>query len=177
MAVLATWKILEEITIEFRKKGMAIPQNIIDDLKAAKSLINIMEANKISCIEASPKILAYLGNIEAYLISEAQKMFPVETVETWLKRIEKASHLINSNEVTKTKVQFTSNRPRNQKWVRVKPLPNLSIDKLETFAAELNLSFDLEEDGQVLIYGNFEVIKEFIKKVIKESGKKESSEQ
>jgi hypothetical protein len=171
MGVLAIWKVLEEITIEFRKKGIAIPQNIIDDLKATKSLINIMEANKINCIEESPKISAYLGNVEAYLISEAQNMFSVERVEMWLKQIEKASHMISSNEKAKTKVQFTSKLPRNQKWVRIKPLPNLSTDKLERFAAELNLSFNLEEDGQVRIYGDSEVIKEFIKQAIKESRK------
>jgi len=92
LAILAIWKVLEEIAIEFRKKDAVIPQKVMDDLKSAKSLINIMEANEVSCVEANPKIEEYLGSVEAYLISEAPKIFPSQIVENWLKQIQKASH-------------------------------------------------------------------------------------
>jgi len=170
VAVLAIWKVLEEIAIEFRKKGVTVPQKVLDDLKSAKSLINIMETNEISRVEASPKIAEYLGSVEAYLVSEAQNTFPPQIVEGWLKQIEKASHATNSAE-TKIESRFTSGLPRNQRWIRVKPLPNLSIDKIESLAIEAKLSFRIEDDGQMLIYGNADAIKEFIKKATAQTSK------
>jgi hypothetical protein len=163
VAALAIWKVLEEIASEFRKKGVAVPQKVIDDLKSAKSLINIMEVNEASRVEANSKIAEYLGSVEAYLVSEAQKSFPPQTVDNWLKQIEKASRSSSAKE-PKAEPRFTPRLSRSQRWVRVKPLPNLSIDKLETLAVESKLSFRVEEDGQLLVYGNENAVKEFIKK-------------
>ena len=174
VAVLAIWRVLEEIAIEFRKKGVAVPQKVMDDLKSAKSLINIMEANEVSRVEASPKIAEYLGSVEAYLVSEAQNIFPPDTVENWLKQIEKASHASNTEE-SKAEPRFTAGLPRNQRWVRVKPLPNLSIDKLEALAVESKLSFRIEDDGQLLVYGKADAVKEFIKKATAQTSKQHNA--
>jgi len=164
VTALTTWKVLEEIVNEFYKKGIAVPQKVIDDLKSAKSLINIGETNEASHVEVNLKIAEYLGSVEAYLVSEAHKSFPPQTVDNWLKQIEKSSNA-TSTEESKPEPRLTPRLPRSQRWVRVKPLPNLSIDKLETIAVESKLSFRVEEDGQLLVYGNVNAIKEFIKKV------------
>lgn len=172
MALLAIWKVLEEIAIEFRKGNVAIPQNIMDNLRSAKVLINIVDANERSRTETTPKIAEYLSSVEAYLVSEAPKSFPPETVEAWLKQLEQASHA-SSSQGDKAELRFTPGVPRSEKWVRVKPLPNMSIEKLETFAVELKLSFRTEEDGQLLVYGNAEALKEFIKKVTIQTSKQQ----
>jgi len=36
------WKVLEEIVIELRKKGVITPLNVMNDLKSAKVLINVL---------------------------------------------------------------------------------------------------------------------------------------
>ena len=61
---------------------------VIDDPKSAKSLINIGETNEASHVEVNLKIAEYLGSVEAYLVSEAHKSFPPQTVDNWLKQIE-----------------------------------------------------------------------------------------
>ena len=160
---MAVWKVLEEICIEFRRKSVTVPQNVMDDLKSAKSLINIMQADMPGHIEANQKIAEYLGSVEAYLVSEAPKTFPPQTIENWLTQIEKANHTTCTEE-TKAEPQFRSRMPRNQKWIRIEPLANLPIDKLEALATESKLSFCKEPDGQLVIYGNAESVKEFIKK-------------
>ena len=44
---MATWKLLEDIMLDLKKKGLIIPPNVMEDLRAAKSMI------KLSCIEDS----------------------------------------------------------------------------------------------------------------------------
>ncbi len=86
------WKVLEEIAIEFRIKGEKTPPNVMNDLKSAKILIKVQDASETDRSETAPKIKQHLGNVEAYLITEAQRKFPPTRIDTWLKRIEKASH-------------------------------------------------------------------------------------
>ncbi len=44
---MASWKLLEDMMIELKKKGVTIPSNVLEDLRAAKSMI------KLSCMEGS----------------------------------------------------------------------------------------------------------------------------
>ncbi len=39
----------------------------------------------------SEKVEEYLGNVESYLITEAQKSFGSESVDHWLRRLEEAN--------------------------------------------------------------------------------------
>ena len=72
---MATWKLLENMMIELKKKGLTIPSNVMEDLRAAKSMI------KLSCMpatvegEAIQKAEEYAANVEAYLINQAQETF------------------------------------------------------------------------------------------------------
>jgi hypothetical protein len=36
---MVAWKILEELLIELRKKGIQVPVNVFEDLRAARSMI------------------------------------------------------------------------------------------------------------------------------------------
>ena len=70
---MATWKLLEYMLIELKKKGVSIPSDIMEDLRAAKSMINF------SCMQgggdAIQKAEEYTANVEAYLINKAQIIF------------------------------------------------------------------------------------------------------
>ena len=76
--------------IELRKKGVSIPPEVINDLRSAKLMIKISEAEG-SRGDASQKVEEYLGSVESCLITEAQKALSPETVDQWLRRLEEAN--------------------------------------------------------------------------------------
>ncbi len=150
--------------IEFRKKGLPVPQNVLDDIKSARVLMKIEEADDKGKGETSPKIDEYLGSVEAYLVTEAQNKLPPEKVDEWLRRLEEAGCDTCMAE-EKGESRFIPGLPRDQKWVRVMPLTSLPAEKLKAFAAELQLSVRSEKDGHLLVFGNAESIKAFVKKM------------
>jgi hypothetical protein len=169
MGYLAIWKVLEEVITEFRKKQLPIPERVMNDLKAAITMIKIVNADS-GHGENSLKIEEYLGSVEAYLVTEAQKHFAPEHIDNWLKRLEQANCEIC--EETAEETRFIAGVPRDQKWIRVEPLDNLPTEKLKQLAEETNLSTSTQKDGRMLIYGQTEDLKEFVKKMTTQAGKK-----
>lgn len=176
MGYEAVWKVLEEIVIELRKKGVETPLNVMNDLKSAKILIKVQEASESDQGETVPKIEQYLGSVEAYLITEAQKKYPSARIDTWLKRIEKANYRMCQtctvkSEKTEKAEKFIIGVPRDQQWIRVRPLSNLPAEKMKQFAEKMNLSVQEKNDGYLIIHGNGENIKKFIKKITVQTAK------
>jgi hypothetical protein len=173
----SAWKILEEIIIELRKKGLATPQKVLNDLKSAKVLMKIMDASEKDGGETAPKIEQYLGSVEAYLITEAQKTFPPERIDKWLRALEEAScdTCVACGMITekkeKTGAKFITGLPPDQKWIRVEPLASLPAEKLKQLAEETNLSFREETDGHLTVYGSAENIRAFIKKMTEQTAR------
>jgi hypothetical protein len=168
----ATWKILEEIIIEFRKKGLAVPAAVMNDLKSAKTMIKLMEA-ETGKGEMAPQAEQYLTNVESYLITEAQKAFPSERIDEWLRRLDEATIEACGcvKEDVKTESRFIPGLPRDQKWVRVTPIVSLPQEKLKQLAEESNLQFKAEEDSHLIVYGKAEDIREFVKKMTEQAAK------
>ena len=166
---MASWKLLEDMMLELKKKGLAIPANIMEDLRAAKSMI------KLSCMEnsqgeAMQKAEEYTAKVEAYLITEAQKIISSEAVDQWLRRLEEANAEI-CEEPKKEENKYVTGVPRDQKWVRVEPIQNLSTERIQEIAAGQNLQVDPQKDGKLLVYGQPGNIKEFLKKMTLETAK------
>jgi len=162
----ATWKIVEEIVIEFRRKGIAIPEKVMTDLRSAKTLIKLISTVEKDKGEIAPRIEEYLTNVEGYLITEAQKSFPPEHIDEWLQRLNQSScDACTSTVETEEQTRFISSVPRDQKWVRVKPIETLSIEKLKKLAKDAGLSYKPDKDDHLIVYGKEENIREFIKKM------------
>ena len=119
--------------------------------------------------ENNLKIEEYLGTVEAYLVTEAQKHFAPEHIDNWLKRLEIAN--CETCEERAEESRFILGLPRDQKWIRVEPLANLPLEKLKQLAKETNLSISIQEDGRLLVYGKAEDLKEFVKKMTTETNK------
>ena len=164
MGYLAVWKVLEEMILEFRKRGITIPVEVMDNLKSARTMIKILKADP-SRGETMQKIEEYISNVESYLISEGQKKFGVEYVDKWLKKLDEAN--IRFPDLEEEETRFVPGLPREQKWIRVKPSAELPMEKLKLLAKELNLSCELQGDGYLLVYGEDERLKEFVKKMAK----------
>jgi hypothetical protein len=162
------WKSLEKIIIELRKKGIPTPENVMIDLKAAKTMIKLMDAEPEKC-EMAPQAEQYLRNVEAYLITEAQKHFAPERIDEWLRQIDGTtvpSCSCVTEETKKTgELRFIPGVPRNQKWVRVTPINRLPPQKLKQLAEDSHLSLKTEKDGHLIAYGLPKDVREFVKKM------------
>jgi len=166
MGYSAAWKVLEGIITDFRKKGLKVPADIISDLRSAKTLINILRADP-SRIDTSQNIEKYLRIVESYLVSEGQKRFGADYVDECLKRLNEANKKVFEKEEEKP---FIPRLPREQKWIRVKPSHELPMEKIKELADELSLSCDVQNDGCLLVYGEDERVKVFVKKMAKKQG-------
>ena len=164
---MATWKLLEDMMIELKKKGATIPSNVMEDLRAAKSMI------KLSCMKGSgdsvQKAEEYLANVEAFVINQAQTTFDSQTADQWLRRLEDANAEVC--EETEAVTTFATGVPRDQKWVRVEPIANLPKRRIEEIAKDQNLTVKLQQDGRLVVYGSAGDIKEFLKKMTAETAK------
>jgi hypothetical protein len=155
--------------IKLKKKGVTIPPTVLNDLRSAKLMIKISEAAG-STGDVSQKVEEYFGAVELYLINEAQKTLSSEIVDQWLRRLEDATAETNVEKTEENK--FITNVPRDQKWVRIEPISNLPTERIEQIAKETNLSVNLQKDGRLVVYGQQEGIKEFLKKITAETTKK-----
>ena len=162
MGYLAVWNVLEEITTSFRKKQLTISETIMSDLKAARTMIKILNADSENG-ETRQKIEEYLGTVEAYLMTEAEKHFTPEYVNKWLKQLDTASCAALEEEREETR--FISGVPRDQQWLRVEPIASLPIEKLKQLAKEENLSTCTQSDGRLVVSGQAKDLKTFIKKL------------
>ncbi len=172
MSHIAKSRILEEIIIALRKKGQTIPENVMSDLKSARTMMTITTASKTDLGETEPKIDTYLKKAEAYLILEADKHLPPEKVQNWLTQLDISScDQCVTIEQTKPESRFIAGVPRDQKWVRVTPIENMPLEKLQQMATETKLGFREEKDGHLIVYGQPEDIQAFIKKMTKQARK------
>jgi hypothetical protein len=171
MSHVAKSRILEEIIIEIRKKGIEIPANVMSDLKSARTLMKVEHVDSKNRGETEPEIDEYLSGVEAYVITEAGKLFPGEKVQKWLAALDIAS-CESCVTVVKAKEEsrFILGLPRDQKWIRVEPLANQPMEKLKQMATETDLAFRPDKDGHLIVYGQDKDIKLFIKKMTQKSG-------
>ena len=155
--------------LELQEKNVTIPSNLINDLRSAKLMIQISDAEG-NRGEASQKVEEYLGNVESYLITEAQKALSPETVDQWLRRLQEANAETGGEKIAENK--FITGVPRDQKWVRVEPIGNLPTERILQIAKESRLSVNPQKDRRLVVYGQMEDIKGFVKKMAEEANKK-----
>ena len=156
------WKILADLLIELQKRGEKIPADVMNDLRSAKTIIQVQKADPVHN-ETRSRIDEYMRNVESYGIFTAEKQ-GIENVENWLKKIKnpKKTENIIKNE---TVPRFILGIPRDMKWLRVKTSNNTPLEEVKKFVSDTNLSFKIQEKGYILVYGNEKRIKSFVKKM------------
>ena len=163
MGYAQKWKVLEDLMLKLNKKGYDAPPSIVNDLRSAKGMIKIFETGE-SQGDAAMKLEELLGSIESEFITQAQTMMNPEEVDEWLKRLDEASLPICEVKA-KSESALITGVPRDQKWIRVEPMPNLPAEKLTVIAKENSLSVNQQKDGRLVVYGQQEGIKAFLKKM------------
>ena len=166
---MASWKVLEDMLIELEKKGVKIPENTLSDLRSAKSMIKLHCTQSKGAGDVLQKAEELTANVEAYLAEEAQKVFGPEKVDAWLRRLEEANAEICEENPKEN--EFVTGIPRDQKWIRLEPINDLSTERIKQIACDLGLEIKPQKDGKMIVYGQQENIKEFIKKMTKEAAK------
>ena len=168
MRYLAIWKVLEDMVAEFRRRGVPIPANVMDDLKSAKTMITILKADPQRGVPPR-KIEEYLEKVEICLVSRAQERFGVEFVHEWLEKLE-ASRKEYVEKIEEAR--FVPGLPREQKWIRVRSSAEMPMKELKELAEKNGLSCSVQRDGYLLVSGENRRIKGFVKKMATRYGLK-----
>jgi len=157
------WKTLADLITEFRKRGESIPSEVMENLRAAKTMIEVLRADP-SRVENVPSIEMYLGNVESHLMFNAQKNFGSDFVEEWMKKIKEARETKAVGEKPAPSSKFVPGLPRGQKWVRVQVSKETPEKQIKKLAEDTGLSFKVQKDGYMLVYGDDDKLKLFVKK-------------
>jgi hypothetical protein len=163
MSYEENWKVLADLLTELRKKGEKIPTEVMNDLRSAKIMIQILKADPTH-IENIPRIETYLRNVESYAILVAQEKLGTGFVERWLRKLEKARKT-KIEEKEKVTPRFVPGLPRDKNWVRIQISKDTPRQDVESLVKESKLSCKMQKNGYMIVYGNGESIKSFVKKM------------
>lgn len=155
------WKVLADLVTDLRKKGERIPANVMNDLRSANTMIQILKADPNN-IENLRRIETCLGDIEAYLIFLAEKVFGSVYVEQWMKKLESARRMIYKEGKPKVVSRFVPGLPRGEHWVRIQFSEDAPKKAIERLAKKNKLSYRMQENGYMLVYGDALKIKAFV---------------
>ncbi len=171
------WKILDDLIVEFRKRNEPVPANVIEDLRAAKTMIQVLNADPKRS-EHIPSIEMYLGNVESYLIFVGDQKFGAEFADSWMEKLREAKKTIRIGEKEPSlepTSKFVPGMPKGRKWLRVQVTVETSEDEIKRLAEELGLSTEVRSDGYVLMYGDDEQLKRFVQKTGEKLRRQKSS--
>ncbi len=164
---MAAWKTLEDLLIALRKKDVQIPANVLEDLRAARSMIEL-SCSEGTHGEAVTKAEQYTANVETYLIGQAQKVLDSKEVDEWFKRLEAANMQVETEEEL-AEGKFVVGVPRGQKWIRIETDNKLPEEYVLKLAGERNLTVNKQADGRLIVYGQPSDVKAFVKQVAAET--------
>ncbi|MEM1562158.1 MAG: DUF2096 family protein [Candidatus Bathyarchaeia archaeon] len=157
----ARWKILSDVIVELYKRGGRVPQNVINDLRSAKVMIEVVKADRTRA-ESIARLEELLSNVESYVLSAARDMFGEEYIDNILRKL---CELETEGFILEEPTRFRPGLPRGERWVRIQVSEITPLEFIEETASELNLKFRVEEDGYVLVYGAEEKLKAFVRKL------------
>jgi hypothetical protein len=156
------WKVLADLLAELQEKGETIPADVINDLRSAKTMIQVLKADTRHTENIS-RIETYLRSVESYAIYTIEKQ-GTENVEELLKKL-KAPKPATNNEERGAASGFVSRVPRDKKWVRVQISEEIPQEVMKKLVKEKGLFYRMQKDGRMLVYGDEENIKSLVKEM------------
>lgn len=155
------WRILADVITDLRRSGGDVPLSVINDLRSAKTMIEIVKADR-SRPENISRLEEYLSNVEAYVLSAAKERFGENYVNDVLRRICEVEF---EETAVEPQVRFRPGLPREERWIRVQVADDVPLEVIREIAGECGLKCRVEEDGYVLVYGGDEGVKSFVKRM------------
>ena len=129
------------------------------DLRSAKTMIQVLKADPTHTENIS-RLDTYMRSVESYIIFTAEKL-GTETVEDWLKKL-KNTKTVKKKDVA-TGYRFSSGVPRGESWMRIKISDDTPLEDVKNLVKESRLSYKMQENGYILVYGNENNIKSFVR--------------
>jgi hypothetical protein len=156
------WKVLADLLTELQERGEKIPADVINDLRSAKTMIQVLKADPTHTENIS-RIDTYLRSVESYAIFTTEKR-GTEVVEKWLKKLEEPKKAKNK-EKKEAASRFVPRVPRDKNWLRIQISEDIPREDMKKLVEESNLSYKMQKNGYMLVYGNGENIKSLVKKL------------
>lgn len=159
----ARWKVLADAITDLRRIGESIPPNIIRDLRSAKTMMEIIKADRPRPEHIS-RLEECLGSVESYILSAAESRLGSSYVNASLRKLYEVEKTHVHAEI-ETQTGFHPGLPREKKWLRIQASDEIPIETIRNIADEIGLESRIQEDGYVLIFGEEKKVKAFIKKM------------
>ena len=159
------WKILADLLTELQERGEKIPADVINDLRSAKTMIQVLKADPTHTENIS-RIDTYMRSVESYVIFAAEKL-GTETVEEWLKKL-KDTETVKKKEDRAAGSRFSLGAPRDKSWMRIKISDDTPLEDVKNLVKESKLSYKMQKNGYILVYGNGNNIKSFVRMMAKQ---------
>jgi len=156
------WKLLADLLIELQERGEKIPAEVMNDLRSAKTIIQVLKADPTH-IESISRIDTYMRSIESYAIFTAEKL-GTKNVEEWLKKL-KDPKRVKKKEKREENSRITPRVPRDKNWMRIQISEDTPPEGIKKLVKESKLSYKMQKNGYILVYGNGENIKSFVKRM------------
>jgi hypothetical protein len=153
------WKNLADLLIELQERGENIPADVTNDLRSAKTMIQVLKADPTHTENIS-KIEMYIRSVESYAIFAAEKL-GTETVEVLLNKLKDTKTVKKKNRTAGSR--FSLGVPRDKSWMRIRISDETPLEDVQNLVRESKLSYKLQENGYILVYGNEKDIKSFVK--------------
>ena len=157
------WTALESLIAELRKKQLAIPPEVMSNLRSAKTMINVYNADP-SRLETVPTIEDYLLNVESRIMNIAREKLGKSFEERWIKAMEEARKEKPPGTGSPSP-RFILRHPKDQHWIRIMPSNDILKRDVEKLADEAGLKSRTQNDGYILVYGSEDKVKDFVKKM------------
>lgn len=156
------WKVLAEMLTKLQERGKKIPVDVLNDLRSAKTMIQVLKADPTH-IESISRIDTYLRTVEAYTIFTMEKQGK-GNVEEWLKKLKELESW-ETNEKEAKNSTFVTSVPRNKNWMRIQISEDIPREEMKKRAEENGLSYKLEENGYILVHGDKKNIKMLVNRL------------
>ena len=155
------WKILADLLTELQERGEKIPADVMNDLRSANTMIQVLKADPTHTENIS-RIDTYMRSVESYVIFAAEKL-GTETVEAWLKKLKDTEAMKKKDRAAGSR--FSLGAPRNKSWMRIKISDDTPLEDVKNLVKESKLSYKMQENGYILVYGNENNIKSFVRRM------------
>ena len=157
------WKALSDLLTELRARGAEIPAHVVEDLRSARSLIEVLKVSS-GREDVAGMVEQLLLGVEAYLLAEAELRLGPAEAEKWAKRISEATFQ-SEVEALEERLRFRPGLPRGEHWVRVRVSDEIPRELVERLAADEGVSARMQPDGFVLVSGPKEKVMGFVRKL------------
>jgi hypothetical protein len=104
--------------------------------------------------------------VQIYLVSDGQRRFGRKYADEWLAHIDEASR--KASDVEEDEERFIPGLPRQRSWIKIAASAELPLEKVRNLARNSGLSYEEQSQNNVLIHGEKEKIKNFVKKIAAE---------